>query len=34
MDAEGFRNLAAVLRLTPSISEVDDSSLFCEIAVP
>jgi len=34
MDAEGFRNLAAVLRLTPSIIEVDDSSLFCEIAVP
>jgi 2-polyprenyl-6-hydroxyphenyl methylase/3-demethylubiquinone-9 3-methyltransferase len=34
MDAEGFRYLAAVLRLTPSIIEVDDSSLFCEIAVP
>jgi SAM-dependent methyltransferase len=34
MDAESFRNLAAVLRLSPSIVEVDDSSLFCEIAVP
>jgi len=34
MDAESFRNLAAILRLTPSIIEVDDSSLFCEIAVP
>lgn len=34
MDAESFRNLAAVLRLAPSIIEVDDSSLFCEITVP
>ena len=34
MDAEGFRCLAALLKLTPTIIEVDGSSLFCEVVVP
>jgi len=34
MNAESFRSLAAFLKLTPTIIEVDGSSLFCEVVVP
>jgi SAM-dependent methyltransferase len=34
VNAAGFRNLAASLGLAPNITEVDGSSLFCEIVVP
>ncbi len=34
MTADGFRALAVELSLVPHISEVDGSSVFCEIQVP
>lgn len=34
MTASGFRALASGLSLVPHITEVDDSSVFCEIQVP
>lgn len=33
-DRKAFENLAASLGTTPRITEVDDSSLFCELVVP
>jgi ubiquinone/menaquinone biosynthesis C-methylase UbiE len=33
VDAEGFRALASAVNLVPSIVEVDNSSIFCEIVV-
>jgi len=34
MDAEGFRRLVATLGLVPTVTEVQGSSLCCEIVVP
>jgi ubiquinone/menaquinone biosynthesis C-methylase UbiE len=34
VSAEEFRTLAACIGLVPNITEVDNSSLFCEIIVP
>lgn len=34
VDPEGFRSLAAGFGITPRITEVDGSSVFCEISVP
>jgi len=34
VDAEGFRSLAAILGLAPNLTEVDGSSLFCELVLP
>jgi 2-polyprenyl-6-hydroxyphenyl methylase/3-demethylubiquinone-9 3-methyltransferase len=34
VNVEGFRSLAAFLKLTPTIIEVDGSSLFCEVVMP
>jgi 2-polyprenyl-6-hydroxyphenyl methylase/3-demethylubiquinone-9 3-methyltransferase len=34
VDAEAFGRLAAAVGIAPRITEVDDSSLFCEMVVP
>jgi 2-polyprenyl-6-hydroxyphenyl methylase/3-demethylubiquinone-9 3-methyltransferase len=34
MDADGFRRLVAPLGLVPTVTEVQGSSLFCEIVTP